>query len=69
MEIFGKRDFQLLKMRKKLKLEHKNQVRNRRYLESWVLEYEILYLILCVEQLNVKGLPKFQLKKEVIFFN
>ena len=40
-------------------MEHKNQVHNRRYLESWALECEILYSILCVEHIKVNGSSNF----------
>jgi len=40
-------------------LEHKNQVRNWRYLECGVFEYERLYLILGFEHINVKGYLNF----------
>jgi len=61
MERCEKRAFQLVKMRKKEHLlDHKNQVRNWLYLESRVLEYKWLYLILGFVHMKVKGLPKLQ---------
>ena len=44
MERCEKRAFQLLKMRKDNQLKHKNQERNGLFIDSYVLEYEGLYL-------------------------
>ena len=45
-----------LKMRKKKSAEGKNQVRNRLFIESYVFEYEGLYLSLRGEHMKDKGL-------------
>jgi len=46
MDRCEKRAFQLLKMRKNNQLKHKNQVRNRLFIDSLVFEYEGLCLSL-----------------------
>jgi hypothetical protein len=50
MERCEKRAFQLLKMRKNNQLKHKNQVRNRLFIDSLVFEYEGLCLSLRGDQ-------------------
>ena len=57
MEQCEKRAFKLLKMRKKKnQLKHKNQERNRLFIDSYVLEYEGLYLSLRGDHLKDKRL-------------
>ena len=56
MERCEKRVFQLPKMRKKNDLKHKNQLRNRLFLDSQVFEYEGLYMSLRVELIKDKRL-------------
>ena len=56
MEQSDKRAFTLLKMRKKNQMKHKNQERNRLFIDSYVLEYEGLYLSLRGDHLKDKRL-------------
>ena len=56
MERCEERAFQLLKMRKKNQLKHKNQVRNRIFIVNLVFEYEGLYLSLMGEHIKDKCL-------------
>ena len=51
-----KRAFKLLKMRKKNQLKHKNQERKTRIIDSYVLEYERLYLSLRGDHIKDKSL-------------
>jgi len=56
MERCVKRAFQLLKMRKKNQLKHKNQVRNKLFIDTKFFEYEGLYLSLRGEHIKDKHL-------------
>jgi len=55
MERCEKRAFQLLKIQKENQLKQ-NQVRNRLFIDSYVFEYEWLYLSLRVEHIKDKRL-------------
>jgi hypothetical protein len=56
MERCEKRAFQLLKMRKENELKHKNKVRNRLFIDSYIFEYEELFLSLRGEHIKDKRL-------------
>jgi len=56
MEQCEKRAFQLLKLRKKNLLKHKYQIHNRLFIDSYVYEYEGLYLSSRDEHIKVKRL-------------
>jgi len=54
--------------KKENQLKHKNQVRNRLFIDSKVFEYEGLYLSLDAENIKDKRLHYFQKNNEYLEF-